>query len=355
MCRFLGQKYFYIFCRGKRFFMESLGFDTDRYLQAQEAKIRGMLTTSADVLYIEFGGKLIQDRHSARVLPGYREDAKLELLHKLCNDGEVVFVVSAKDIVRGRIRGDFGTSYDEESIRTIQELKNRGLGIHHLVVSMLSPGKAIPPVIETFTKKIREYGIPTHYFFNLDSYTKARFAVGDLEINPYIPRRASMVLIVSPGGGSGKFGICLNQLFHEMRQGRVPDYLKFETFPVWNLPVKHPLNLAFMAASADFYDVVMRDKRHRSSTSYKRDIENYELLHILARHFKEEGKLLQSITSATHMGINMVSQGIVDDEVVQKEAAAEIARRLIRYKFEVARGQEDHRVLSRVRTILKML
>ena len=161
--------------------------------------------------------------------------------------------------------------------------------------------------------------------------------------------------VISPGGGSGKFGVCLNQLYHEMSKGVVPYYLKFETFPVHDLPVKHPLNLAYMAASADFYDIVMKDTRCKKATSYNRDVENYELLHLLAKKFPDQGKYLRKISSATSMGANMISKGIIDDEIVQREAAAEIARRLIRYKFEVARGEERRKVLVRTRDILRML
>ncbi len=332
-----------------------IGFDTDKYIRHQSSVIEGVLKKSADKLYIEFGGKLIQDKHSARVLPGYREDAKLELIKKLCLHGEPIFVVSAKDIIRGRVRGDFGTTYDHETIRTIKELARRGIKIKNIAIALLEPGRAIHARIRSMENVLKKEGISAYHFFAIGSYRPEKKLLAELERNPFIRLRKKLILVISPGGGSGKFGVCLNQLYHEMRRGAAPRYHKFETFPVHDLPLDHPLNLAYMAASADFYDVVMRDHRHGRASSYNRDLSNYELLRFVARHFKKEGRRLRSLTSATHMGMNMLSRGIVDDELIQKEAATEIARRLVRYKFEVARGQEDKKVLDRVRSILAML
>ena len=227
--------------------------------------------------------------------------------------------------------------------------------MRHVAISLLEPNQPIPRRIEEFENRLKRRKINTYRFFALHPYRARRSFLRLLRVNPFIEISKDMVFIISPGGGSGKFGVCLNQLFHEMERGKSPRYLKFETFPVHDLPVTHPVNLAYMAASADFYDVVMRDKRHGRATSYKRDLENYELLHMLARNFGRHGRYLRELTSATHMGVNMLSKGIVDDALVQKEAAAEIARRLIRYKFEVREGKEDKKVLTRVRTILRML
>lgn len=332
-----------------------IGFDTKIYIREQIKKINENVKENHDKLYIEFGGKLIQDKHSARVLPGYAEDAKLEILKKICRKGEVIFVVSSKDILRNRVRGDFKTTYDKETIRTIQELKKRGLTVRHVVISMLNKKKPVSEKIIMLEKKLGKVGVRTYRFFSIKNYPKNNCVVGGLEINPFINIDKKIISIISPGGGSGKFGVCLNQLYHEMKNEILPHYLKFETFPVHDLPIEHPLNLAYMAASADFYDIVMKDRRHGKATSYNRDIENYELLHCLAKKFPKQGIYLRKISSATNMGINMLSRGIVNDEVVQKEAAAEIARRLVRYKFEVAEGKEDKKVLTRVRKILQML
>ena len=335
--------------------MPELSFSTKIYLNEQIKKIKSMIQKNHAKLYIEFGGKIIQDKHSARVLPGYAEDTKLEILKKICHKGEAIFVVSAQDILRDRVRGDFKTTYFKETIRSIREFKKRGLTIKYVAISMLEQNTPVPTKIKLLEKKLKRFGITTYRFFSISNYLKSNIKIDELAINPFIKIENKIIAIISPGGGSGKFGICLNQLYHEMSNGVVPHYLKFETFPIHNLPIEHPLNLAYMAASADFCDIVMRDKRHGRATSYNRDIENYELLNLLAKKFPIQGKNLKSISSATNMGANMITEGIINDEIVQKEAAAEIARRLIRYKFEVAAGKEDKKVLNRVRAILKML
>lgn len=331
------------------------GFNTKIYLNEQIKKIKSMIKKNHTRLYIEFGGKIIQDKHSARVLPGYDENAKLKILKKICHEGEVIFVVSARDILRNRVRGDFKTTYFKETIRSIKEFKKNGLTIKYVAISMLEQGMPIPGKIKLIEKKLKQLEIDVYRFFSINNYPQSNIKINELSTNPFIKINKKIIAIISPGGGSGKFGICLNQLYHEMSMGTIPYYLKFETFPVHNLPIEHPLNLAYMAASADFYDIVMRDKRYKNATSYNRDIENYELLNILAKKYPVQGKHLKKISSATNMGANMITKGIINDEIVQKEAGAEIARRLIRYKFEVAAGIEDKKVLNRVRAILKML
>lgn len=333
---------------------KNLGFDTDKYIKHQSIAVKNILKKTHDKLYIEFGGKLIQDKHCARVLPGYREDAKIELIKKLCEKEELVFVVSAKDILRGRIRGDFKTTYDDETLRTIKEFNKRGLKIKHVAISLLQKNEPIAEEIQMFEQKLQRRKITTYRFFEIKNYQAKESLLKNLEINPFINIANKLILIISPGG-SGKFGICLNQLYYEMLDKKTPRYLKFETFPVHDLPIEHPLNLAYMSASADFYNIVMKDKRHGKATSYNRDLENYELLNFLAKKFEKYGKYLLELSSAANMGINMLSKGIINDEIVQKEAAAEIARRLIRYKFEVQQGKEDIKTLNRVKKIITML
>lgn len=334
--------------------MLELGFNVKIYLQEQVKKIKSLIQKNQDKLYIEFGGKIIQDKHSARVLPGYAEDAKLKILKKICSQGEAIFVVSARDILGERVRGDFKTTYFEETFRSIREFKKRGLVIKRVAISLLDKNSPIPAKIKLLENKLKLFGITAYRFFSISNYPK-NIKFSELAVNPFIKIDKKIIAIISPGGGSGKFGVCLNQLYHEMSNGVCPHYLKFETFPVHNLPIKHPLNLAYMAASADFCDLVMRDKRHGRATSYNRDIENYELLKLLANKFPIQGKNLKNISSATNMGANMITKGIINDEIVQKEAAAEIARRLIRYKFEVARSKESKKILVQARKILKML
>jgi uncharacterized protein (UPF0371 family) len=338
-------------------FADELGFDTDRYISAQVKKIKSLLKQKrTNRLYIEFGGKLIQDYHSTRVLPGYREDAKLEILKKIVKEsGDSIFVVSGRDIDRGRMRGDFKCTYDIETLRSIEALAKRGFEVRKVVISLLDLNKPISERVQKLSNQLQEKGISCYNFFALEGYKENNFKTSEFSKNPFIPVNGKMVSIISPGGGSGKFGIAVNQLYHEMRNGCSPDYLKFETYPVYNLAIDHPVNLAYMAASADFFDVVMRDLRHGKATSYNRDMENYEILKRLASNFPIEGVYLKKLSSATNMGINMLTDGIIDEKLIQKSAAAEIARRVIRYKNEVTEGAEDQKVLDRTREILRLL
>ncbi|MDO8499776.1 MAG: DUF1846 family protein [bacterium] len=333
----------------------NVGFNNSIYLKNQVAAIKKIIGQSREKLYIEFGGKIINDKHAARVLPGYDEDAKAKLIKILCHTGEIIFVISAKDIIRGRVRGDFKITYDKEALRVLSELKKHQIYVKHVAIAMNDKESTKNKKIIDLKKILKKMQITIYDFYSTKDYYSTQNDFNDLNSNPFIKTDKKIVIILSPGGGSGKFGICLSQLYHEMRKGVSPHYLKFETFPVHDFPLSHPLNLAYMAASADFYDQVMLDKRHGSATSYNRDIKNYELLHVLSNNNPRFGKYLKKLSSATYMGVNKVSTGIVNDEIVQREAAAEIARRLIRYKFEVANGEEDKKILNRVRKILKLL
>lgn len=335
--------------------MKKNGFDTDLYIKLQLKQIQEKLKLPGEKFYIEIGGKLIQDRHAARVLPGYREDARFEVVQKLSEIGDIVLVVSAKDILRGRIRGDFKITYDKETFRTIKELEDRGLPIKYVVISLLDKNEDIPLEIVSFENELKKEGISVYRFFASSNHQTSVFSSDDLEVNPYVPISSHFVFVISPGGGSGKFGICLSQLYHEMKQGISPRYFSLGAFPMYELPATHPLNLAYMAASADFRDALKEDPNAVNSLLTEREIENYNLLKQLAHFFSKEGRYLQEIKSATDMCVSSLSQGIIDEEYVQCEAAAEIARRYMRYKFEVERGQEKPEILDWVKHILRML
>jgi len=335
--------------------MNTIGFDTDRYIAAQLKDMRTLLRSPSDRLYIEVGGKLIQDRHSARVLPGYREDARFEILKALNRISDVVLVVSAKDVLRGRIRGDFNISYDKETLRTIDELRKRGLPINHVAISLLSKGDEDLKEIKAFERLLKKTGVVSYHFFASKNYEHAESLLEDLEQNPFVSVFRKLVFVVSPGGGSGKFGICLSQLYHEMKRGHTPRYVTFGGFPMYDLPRSHPLNLAYMAALADFGDSLREDPLSPGSILPERELINFNLLRQLSKAFGKEGKYLRAIRSATDMCVSVLSKGIVNEETVAREAAAEIARRLMRYKFEVAKGKEDEATLLRVKEILMML
>ncbi len=335
--------------------MLKTGFDTDLYISLQTEQVRDMLRKPGEKTYVEIGGKLIQDRHAARVLPGYREDARFEAVKKLSSLGDVLLVVSAKDILRGRIRGDFKITYDKETLRTIRELRERGLPVERVAISLRDKDKKIPEEICVFEEELKKEGVVSYRFFSSPGHVYSTLVPDDLEMNPYIIFPSEVVFVISPGGGSGKFGICLSQLYHEMKRGIIPRYFSLGAFPVYELPITHPLNLAYMAASADMRDMLKEDPHAAKSLLTEREIENYKLLKQLAGKFDREGRYLREISSATDMCVSSLAKAIVDDEEVQREAAAEIARRYMRYKYEVERGQERKETLEWVRRIFLML
>ncbi len=331
-------------------------FDSDLYLSLQIKAIKNRIKkNNAEKVYMEFGGKIFDDFHASRVLPGYLSDMKFRIIKKLFKNSEIIFVVSAKDIIRKRIRGDHKITYDIESLRIMNNMQKQGVVIKNVVITRMPTDGTIPRKIKSF-KKILENN--SHNVFLLKEgvdYVNPRKDWSLYKTNNFVLTKKKYIIILSPGGGSGKFGVCVNQLFHEMKRGITPFYIKFETFPIHDLSITHPLNLAYMAASADFYDLVMKDPRKKKASSYNRDVENYELLHHLAKYFKKEGHLLNDITSATNMGVNVISKSVLDWEEVEKEASAEIGRRLIRHKYEVRNGREEVKVLERVKKIISLL
>lgn len=335
---------------------KSIAFNSDKYLELQVKAIKNRIkTNNAKKVYLEFGGKIFDDFHASRVLPGYLPDMKFRIIKKLFNDSELIFVVSAKDILRKRIRGDHKITYDFESLRLLEGMRKQGVFIKNIVITRIPVNKSIPKEIKNFEKILKKNKHNVFFLKEGIDYINPEKDWSIYDNNSFVLTKKKYVIILSPGGGSGKFGVCLNQLYHEMKRGITPFYIKFETFPVHNLSVTHPINLAYMAASADFYDLVMKDPGKRNASSYNRDIENYELLHNIARYFKKEGLLLKNINSATNMGVNVISKSINNWENVEKEASAEIGRRLIRHKYEVQNGQEKIEVLVSIRKIISLL
>jgi uncharacterized protein (UPF0371 family) len=331
-------------------------FDSSYYLNLQTKTIKNRIKMNhAQKVYIEFGGKIFDDLHASRVLPGYFPDMKFRIIKKLFKNSDILFVVSAKDIIRKRVRGDHKITYDIETLRLLDGMKKQGVDIKNIVITRMPSGNDIPKEIINFNKKLIKSSKRIYYLNENVDHIDPSKDWSKYNINNFVSTRKKYVIILSPGGGSGKFGVCINQLYHEMKKGIKPFYVKFETFPVHDLPITHPINLAFMAASADFYDLVMKDPRNKNASPYNRDVENYELLHSLARYFKKEGSLLKNITSATNMGINVLSKSVNNWEHVEKESSAEIGRRLIRYKYEVENGKEEKEILIRVRNIISLL
>lgn len=335
--------------------MNDLGFDTDLYISLQIKEITEIVNQSSEKLYIEIGGKLVNDQHAARVMPGYREDARFEVVKELSLIADTILVISAKDIARKRIRGDFKITYDKEVIRKINELRARGLNVSAVVISLLDINEIKSQEVTDFEKELEKEKIPYYHFFNSDMYKSLVLNTKDLEKNPFIKTKSKIVMIISPGGGSGKFGVCLSQIYHEMKRKVTPKYFSLGAFPIYNLSKTHPVNLAYMAACADFNDLLCEDPDKKGSFLTIREVENYKLFKQLAESFKKEGVHMREVNSATRMCISSLSKGIIDEEVVCKESAAEIGRRYMRYKFEVDRGQEKKEVLDRVKKIFNML
>lgn len=333
-----------------------LAFDSNLYLKLQIKAIKDRIKTNhAKRVYIEFGGKIFDDLHATRVLPGYFPDMKFRIIKKLFNNSDIIFVVSAKDILRKRIRGDHKITYDIESIRMLHGMQKEGVLIRNIVVTRMPIDGSIPKEIRNFRNDLLKNKCNVFFLKEGADHIDPNKDWSSYEENDFVVTKKKYIIILSPGGGSGKFGVCINQLYHEMKNNIIPFYVKFETFPVHDLSITHPLNLAYMAASADFYDLVMKDPRKTNASSYNRDVENYELLHSLARYFKKTGILLKNINSATNMGVNVISKSIINWEGVEKEAAAEIGRRLIRHKYEVKNGKEKIEVLERVKKIISFL
>ncbi len=331
-------------------------FDSDFYLKLQIKAIKDRIKTNhAKRVYIEFGGKIFDDLHASRVLPGYFPDMKFRIIKKLFNDSDIIFVVSAKDILRKRIRGDHKITYDLESLRMLNGMQKKGVLIKNVVITRMPTNGTMPKEIKNFERNLKKNNRSVFFLKEGVDHINPKKDWSSYNSNSFVPTKKKYVIILSPGGGSGKFGVCINQLYHEMKKGITPFYIKFETFPVHDLSITHPVNLAYMAASADFYDLVMRDPRKRNASSYNRDVENYELLHNLARYFKKYGSLLKNINSATNMGVNVISKSVNNWENVEKEASAEVGRRLIRHKYEVQNGQEKIEVLIRIRKIISLL
>ena len=314
------------------------GFDSEEYLRIQSEKIEERIKMF-DKLYLEFGGKIFDDYHAARVLPGFKPDAKIKLLEKLKDISEVIFCISASDIEKSKIRADYGISYELELIRLIENLQNLGISINSVVITLYE-GQAS---VEHLRKMLRSRKVKTYI------HTPTKGYPNDIELivsengygkNAYIETTKKLVVITAPGPNSGKLGTCLSQLYHEHKMGIKAGYAKFETFPVWDLSLMHPVNVAYEAATADLGDINMIDSFHleaygENAVNYNRDLSTFPIVKNILQ--KITGKEIYK--SPTDMGVNMIGRCIVDDKAVRKAAEGEIIRRyysaLCDYKQEL--------------------
>ena len=304
-----------------------IGFDNDKYLAMQSEHIRERIQKFDNKLYLEFGGKLFDDYHASRVLPGFQPDSKLQMLLQLKDQAEIVIVISAEDIVSSKIRGDYGITYDLDVLRLIDAFQGVGLYVGSVCVTKYTAA----PEVEAFEKRLNDLGIRTFRHYKIAGYPNdVAHIVSDEGYgrNDYIETERPLVVITAPGPGSGKMATCLSQLYHEYKRGVKAGYAKFETFPIWNIPLKHPVNLAYEAATADLNDVNMIDPFHleaygKTAVNYNRDIEIFPVVNAMFELIA--GK--SPYHSPTDMGVNMAGNCIVDDAVCREASRNEIVRR----------------------------
>ncbi|MBU1127346.1 DUF1846 domain-containing protein, partial [Patescibacteria group bacterium] len=331
-------------------------FDTKKYLQVQEKAIRKRLNKS-EKLYLEFGGKLLFDGHAARVLPGYEPTAKLQLLQKLKQDLEVLVCVSAKELQKGKIHGDVNLNNEEFTLKILGELKVCQLPVTAVVINRFEE----EPTALDFERRLKCLGLRVYKRREIPNYpANADFIISPrgYGTDPYIKTSKPIVLVTASGPNSGKLSTCLGQLYYERKHGCLASYAKFETFPVWDLPLKHPVNIAYEAATADLGDFNLIDPFHlkaygKTAINYNRDVEAFPILEKL---FKSIIKTDTHIyRSPTDMGVNCISQGIIDDQLVQKAACQEVIFRFFRYQAEAKKGLKSKKALQRTKALMEEL
>lgn len=331
------------------------GFDPGKYIEEQTKYIRERIGHgNSQRLYLEFGGKLVHDKHAMRVLPGFDENAKIKLLEKMKEQAEIIICIYSGDIVNSKTRQDFGITYDLEVLRLIDIFRKHDLKINSVVVTRYEDA----PAVNMFINKLERRGIRTYKHCYTKGYPTDVDTIVSEEgygANPYIEVTKPLVVVTGPGGGSGKLATCLSQLYHEFRRGRKVRYAKFETFPIWNLPLKHPVNIAYEAATADLRDVNMIDSFHleaygEKAVNYNRDLEVFPVVkRIIEKITGEEAEY----KSPTDMGVNRVGFGIYDDEAVREAAVQEIIRRFMIAKCDYKKGKITEATLERSELLMK--
>jgi uncharacterized protein (UPF0371 family) len=330
------------------------GFDAEKYIEEQSKYIKERINHgNSQRLYLEFGGKLVHDKHAARVLPGFDENAKVKLLQKLKDDAEIIICIYAGDITTSKTRQDFGITYDLEVLRLIDTFRKYNLEINSVVVTRYEDA----PAVNMFINKLERRGIKTYkHYFTKGYPTDVDTIVSDegYGANPYIHVTKPLVVVTGPGGGSGKLATCLSQLYHDYRRGIKARYAKFETFPIWNLPLKHPVNIAYEAATADLKDVNQIDSYHleaygEQAVNYNRDMEVFPVVKRIIEKITGETEY----RSPTDMGVNRAGFGIIDDEVCREAACQEIIRRYLIAECDYKKGKISESSLERSKLLMK--
>lgn len=330
-----------------------IGFDNDKYLKIQSEYIKERIDKFGDKLYLEFGGKLFDDYHASRVLPGFAPDSKLKMLLKMADQAEIVIVIGADAIEKNKTREDLGITYDKDVLRLIEEYRSCGLYVGSVVVTMYSG----QPAADAFKDKLEKKGITVYRHYSIEGYpTNVSHIVSDEGFgkNDYVETTRPLVVITAPGPGSGKMATCLSQLYHENKRGVKAGYAKFETFPVWNIPLKHPVNLAYEAATADLNDLNMIDPFHLeaygvTTVNYNRDIEIFPVLNAVFEEIYGENPY----KSPTDMGVNMAGKCIFDDEAVSYASCMEIIRRYYKALNALSLGEDVENEVYKLELLLK--
>ena len=333
--------------------MQAIGFDNDKYLRMQSEKIRERISQFGGKLYLEFGGKLFDDYHASRVLPGFAPDSKVRMLMEMRDDAEIIIAISADDIERSKRRGDLGITYDDDTLRLIDAFQGCGLYVGSVVITH-HRGQ---PAAEKFQRRLEALGIRVYRHYIIPDYPSdiARIVSDDgFGRNDYIETTRSLIVVTAPGPGSGKMATCLSQLYHEHKRGVDAGYAKFETFPIWNLPLKHPVNLAYEAATTDLDDVNMIDPFHLdaygvTTVNYNRDVEIYPLMKTIFENIFGSCPY----KSPTDMGVNMAGFCIIDDDAVIHAANKEIVRRWFDAACANRKGNVDKSVVLKNESIMK--
>ena len=335
--------------------MFNQGFDNDKYLKLQSEKIREKIDLFGGKLYLEFGGKLFDDFHASRVLPGFAPDSKIKMLIELKEEAEIIISINTADIEKNKVRGDLGITYDLDLLRLIDAFRGYGLFVGSVVMTRYKDN----PIAETFKKKLEGLGIKVYKHYDIEGYPyNIPLIVSDdgFGKNEYAETSRSLVVVTAPGPGSGKMATCLSQIYHESKRGVKSGYAKFETFPVWNLPLSHPVNLAYEAATADLNDVNMIDPFHleaygATAVNYNRDVEVFPVLRSML------GGILGECPykSPTDMGVNMAGFAIYDDEAVSEASKQEILRRYFNALCNIRQGGGNEVEVHKIELLMQQL
>ena len=332
--------------------MGQIGFDNDKYLAMQSAHIRERISKFGGKLYLEFGGKLFDDFHASRVLPGFQPDSKIRMLQQLRDDAEIVIAVNANDIEKNKVRGDLGITYDDDCLRLIDAFRSLGLYVGGVCITQYAGQNAA----DAFIKRLNTLGVRNYRHYPIAGYpSDVAHIVSDEGFgrNEYIETTHSLIVVTAPGPGSGKMATCLSQLYHEHKHGVSAGYAKFETFPIWNLPLKHPVNLAYEAATADLNDVNMIDPFHLetygvTTVNYNRDVEIFPVVSAIFEQIAGESPY----HSPTDMGVNMAGNCIIDDEACREASCQEIIRRYYQALCDVRMGLGDESSVRKLELLM---